>query len=203
LSLSLVEIPTSRYEIASHGKEERPAPAPAAPPPPAVQLAVAGEAVRAAVASTRLPEGVTLLDVVVTLPGHGPVVELCYLAEREVSDDARDLIARDVRSRIGSADVGVAFRFTPETADVRFAANAPDASGAAAVDAIADAMSRNADLAVEIASRSTRSDSAHASSLRERLVKAGVAGDRVTVRSDPAVAARMVRLHLLQKRRAS
>lgn len=116
--LTLVEIPTSRYEIATRARPEPP------PAPVEVPLAQELEAVRqraaAVLAATPLPAGAVLLEAPVTLRPGGADVALSYLAATPFGADAQSLIVRDIRSRLGIAEARVFLRWVPRETTVGF-----------------------------------------------------------------------------------
>lgn len=117
LALTLVEIPTSRYEIAARARPE-----PAAPVeiPLAQQLETVRQRTAAALAETPLPSGATLLDAPVTIRSAGAGVTLTYLASTPFGVDAQSLIIRDVRSRLGVPTARVSLRWIPQMMSVTF-----------------------------------------------------------------------------------
>ncbi|HVE72020.1 MAG TPA: DUF389 domain-containing protein [Thermoanaerobaculia bacterium] len=117
IALTLVEIPTSRYEIATRARPELAAPVEI---PLAQQLETVSQRTAAALAATPLPSGATLLDAPVTTRAAGADVTLTYVAPAPLGADARSLIVRDVRSRLGVANARVSLRWTPQTTSVAF-----------------------------------------------------------------------------------
>lgn len=115
--LTLVEIPTSRYEMATRA---RPEPAAPAEIPIAQQLETMRQRTAAMLAATPLPSGATLLDAPVTVRAAGSDVALTYLAPAPFGPDAESLIVRDVRSRLGVSNARVSLRWIPQTIPVAF-----------------------------------------------------------------------------------
>lgn len=117
ISLTLVEIPTSRYEIATRARPE---------PPAAVELPLAQqlEGIRhravTVLAGAPLPAGATLLDAPVTIRATGADVTMTYLAATPFGADAQSLIIRDVQSRLGLNAARVSLRWVPQTIVVAF-----------------------------------------------------------------------------------
>jgi uncharacterized hydrophobic protein (TIGR00271 family) len=117
IALTLVEIPTSRYEIAARA---RPEPVAAAEIPLAQQLDLVRRRTASTLAATPLPAGATLLDAPVTIRAARTEVTLTYLAATPFGADAQSLIVRDVQSRLGLQRARVSLRWVPQTTQVAF-----------------------------------------------------------------------------------
>lgn len=117
IALTLVEIPTSRYEIATRTKPEPVAPVEI---PLAQQLDVVRQRTAKALGGTPLPPGAALLDAPVTIRAAGADVTLTYLAPAPFGADAQSLIVRDVQSRLGLGSARVSLRWVPRTVPVAF-----------------------------------------------------------------------------------
>jgi uncharacterized hydrophobic protein (TIGR00271 family) len=117
IALTLVEIPTSRYEIATRARPEPVAPVEIPLPQ---QLAAVRERTAAVLTATPLPSGATLLDAPVTIRAAGSDVTLTYLAPAPFGADAQSLIVRDVRSRLGVPNARVSLRWMPQATSVAF-----------------------------------------------------------------------------------
>lgn len=117
IALTLVEIPTSRYEIATRARPEPVAPVEI---PLAQQLEAVRQRTATALAATALPPGATLLDAPVTMRAAGAEVTLTYLAPAPFGPDAQSLIVRDVQSRLGPGSARVSLRWVPQTIPVAF-----------------------------------------------------------------------------------
>ena len=115
--LTLVEIPTSRYEVATRA---RPEPTTTVEMPLNQQLEAVRRRTAAALAATPLPAGAVLLDAPLTIRGGGSDVMLTYLAPTPLSADAQSLIVTDVRSRLGIANARVSLRWVPHTLAIAF-----------------------------------------------------------------------------------
>jgi uncharacterized hydrophobic protein (TIGR00271 family) len=121
IALTLVEIPTSRYELATRA---RPEPVAAAEVPLAQQLDGVRQRAAHALASTPMPAGATLLEAPVTIRAGGADVTLTYLATTPFGADAQSLIVADVRSRLGVPNARVSLRWIPQTTSVAFTGRA-------------------------------------------------------------------------------
>lgn len=117
IALTLVEIPTSRYEIATRARPEPVAPVEI---PLAQQLDAVRQRTVTALAATPLPTGAMLLDAPVTIRAAGSDVTLTYVAPAPFGPDAQSLIVRDVRSRLGVPNARVSLRWIPQTTAVAF-----------------------------------------------------------------------------------
>lgn len=128
LDLSLVEIPTSHYKVATGKTDVQPP-----PPPPTLgqRLIAAGEETRRVVRTVPVPPGVTILDADVMLAGEVPVVTVAYLAPETMSADAGALVGRSVRDRLDLARADVRFAWLPS----RLTVGPLPAGGAIAGDA--------------------------------------------------------------------
>lgn len=186
IALTLVEIPTSRYEIATRSKPE-----PAAPieVPLDQQVDAIRSRTAAALEATPLPRGAVLLDSAITLRARTADVTLTYLAPTPFSADAQSLIARDVQSRLGISGARVFLRWVPQTLSVAFPGRSTAIPQAAQPQllALAQRIAENPELsvAVEAPDATTRS-AARAAAAVDVLRSAGVAETRIaTVTADP------------------
>ncbi len=129
IALTLVEIPTSRYEIATRARTE---PAAAGMEIPlAQQLENVRQRTAATLAATPLPSGATLLDAPVTIRAAAADATLTYIAPTPFSADAQSLIVRDVRSRLGVPNARISLRWIPQMMPVTFTGRStapPDAA---------------------------------------------------------------------------
>ncbi|HYC89094.1 MAG TPA: DUF389 domain-containing protein [Thermoanaerobaculia bacterium] len=128
IALTLVEIPTSRYEIATRARPEPVAPVEV---PLAQQLDSVRERTATILAATPLPSGATLLDAPVTIRAGGSDVTLTCLAPSPFGADAQSLIVRDVRSRLGVPNARVSLRWIPQTTSVAFTGRSTTPAGIA------------------------------------------------------------------------
>ena len=117
IDLTLVEIPTSRYEVAARSKTEPPSPA-------EVSLERQLETVRSrtssTLAATPMPAGVILVDSAVTLRDQGIEATLAYLSRSPMGADAQSLVVRDVQARLGLTGARVDLRWIPQTVPIAF-----------------------------------------------------------------------------------
>lgn len=117
ISLQLVEVPTSARQSL--------VPKTAATPlPPTISELQAGylKAVENALTGLSFPAPAQMLDYrIISRPYNDPSVQLFYMSDREISGDALDLIARDVKSRLNLPNASVSFERIPvETQKIPF-----------------------------------------------------------------------------------
>lgn len=119
IALTLVEIPTSRFEIATRTRPE-----PATPVSLSVdqQLEAVRRRLAGVLAATTLPPGATLLDPAMTLVGTTARVTLPYLAATPISIDAQSLVIQDVQARLGMSGMRVVLRWVPQSISITFEA---------------------------------------------------------------------------------
>ncbi|MDQ6801539.1 MAG: DUF389 domain-containing protein [Acidobacteriota bacterium] len=117
IDLALVEIPTSRYEVASRTKPE-----PAPPPPPTVSemLVTLSGQVDGALGTLVLPPPARLVDHALINRPSGATIELSYLSDHEITTDARALLENEMRRVLGDAAMTVSFRYIPSTYIITF-----------------------------------------------------------------------------------
>ena len=89
IELTLVEIPTSRYEVATRSKTEPPTPAEVSLDR---QLGAVRTRAASVLAATPMPSGASLIDSAITLRGIGIEATLTYLARSAMSADAQSLV---------------------------------------------------------------------------------------------------------------
>ena len=187
LDLSLVEIPTSQYKVATAKPEAKPA----APPPTVGQrLTAASDEARRAAESVALPPGATAASADVTLTSAGAAVTLTYVAPAALSEDAAALVARSVRERLDLPQAQVRFVWLPGRTPVGPlpADGALPAETRTALERIADAAKRAPRMRVIIQAHaaSVGRDVAATASALQAL---GIAPERIgmaTVESIPA-----------------
>jgi uncharacterized hydrophobic protein (TIGR00271 family) len=186
LDLSLVEIPTSQYKVATAKSEVKPA----APPPTVGQrLTAASDEARRAAEAVALPPGAIAASADVTLTAAGAAVTLTYVAPAALSEDAAALVARSVRERLDLPQAGVRFAWLPGRTAIGPlpAGGAIPAEARTALERVADAAKRAPRLRVIIQARaaSVGRDAAATASALQAL---GVAPERIgmaTVESIP------------------
>jgi uncharacterized hydrophobic protein (TIGR00271 family) len=107
VDLSLVEIPTSKFQVA-RAKQETPE----TTDPLGKRLATIGAETSAAVSRARIPAGMSILDTSVTL-GATPTLLVSYLSLTPISSDATGLVVSDIRDRLGLGEGDVRLRWVP------------------------------------------------------------------------------------------
>lgn len=177
LDLSLIEIPTSQYKVATAKTEAKPA---APPPTLGERLTAASDEARRAAESVALPPGASAASADVTLTSAGAAVTLTYVALAALSEDAAALVARSVRERLDLPQADVRFAWLPgQTAIGPLPADgAMRAETRTALERVADAAKRAPRLRVIIQARAAgvgRDPAAVASALQAL----GVAPERI------------------------
>ncbi len=141
IELALVEIPTSRYEIASHKKPEV-----AVPPPPTFDQSLAAVAARvdAAVSSVTLPPPAVAIDHALIYHPAGVSVEVAYLSDHEISPDAAVLVGDAVRRATEASHAEVILTYVPATTTIAFGhrSTALSAEAAASLARVRDQLRR-------------------------------------------------------------
>lgn len=179
IELTLVEIPTSRYEVATRSKTEPPAPAEVSLDR---QLGAVRTRASSVLAATPMPGGASLVDSAITLRGNGIEATLTYLARSAMSADAQSLVVRDVQTRLGLADVRVELRWIAQAVLIAFAdrSTALTTLGHQQLTVLGQRIAEHPDLFVTIEAR----DDATRSVMRMATVRAvlrgtGVADERI------------------------
>lgn len=98
VAVQLVEIPTTSGELVAKAREEKSV----AAPPSIVQLqANLLQGIESALSGLRLPPPAHMLDYqMTTSPTESVRIEISYLSDRDIEQDARTLVADDIRSRL-------------------------------------------------------------------------------------------------------
>jgi uncharacterized hydrophobic protein (TIGR00271 family) len=185
ISLALVEVPTSGFEIATRSRTE---PAKAAEPGVAEQLEAARRRAVDVLAATPLPPGAFLLDSAITFRGSGVEAALAYLAPTPFGSDAQALIARDVQTRLGFA-ARVLLQWVPQRAAVAFPARSTALAPAAREQVLAIGRTLLAYpelVATVIAADAAERSAARATAVAEALRASGVPGSRLRASLAPA-----------------
>ena len=117
IDLTLVEIPTSRYEVATRSKAEGLTPAEATLDR---QLEAVRNRASAVLAATPMPSGASLIDSAITLRDDGIEATLTYLAHSAMSADAQSLVGSDVQTRLGLGSARVELHWIAETVRIAF-----------------------------------------------------------------------------------
>lgn len=144
IDLSLVEIPTSRYEVAARSKSDEIAP-PVAPAPltTANILADLRARVESSLATVPLPEPATLDGHVLRLTADDAQLEVTYVSPRDIDADGQALLSNLFRQAIDDPSLLVVLR------RVRNEATVSRAHGSGSLSGIeAEAMRQLASLAV-------------------------------------------------------
>jgi uncharacterized hydrophobic protein (TIGR00271 family) len=194
VSLQLIEIPTATSELLTRSQEPTELPTPA-PTVPQLQASFLG-GVASALQDLTLPPPAQLIDYDVTTSLAQPLrVGLWYLSEREISVDARNLIAADVRHRVEYPTADVALEWVATVyGPLPFSRNhsALVGSDSAVLDRIGAALQRHPSLRLDVAADAEEREREGIAAERARvvadyLVKAWrIAPDRMTSTSGTA-----------------
>lgn len=179
LDLSLVEIPTSQYKVATAKTEAKPA----APPPTVGQrLTAASDEARRAAESVALPPGAIAAGTDVTLTADGAAITLTYVAPAAFSDDAAALVAGSIRERLDLPRAEVRFAWLPGRATIaQLPANGVlPAQAQTALQGIADAARRAPRMRVIVQARAA-GVGRDAAAVASALQTLGVAPQRIAV----------------------
>lgn len=179
IDLTLVEIPTSRYEVATRSKTETPAPAEVSL---ARQLEMVRNRASSTLAATPLPTGASLLDSAITLGDDTVEARLTYLAGSPMGADAQSLVVGDVQARLGLSGARVELRWIPQIVPVAFPERSTSLPAMVhqQLTVLAQRVAEHPELVVTILARddATRS-AARAATVRASLLGAGVAEERI------------------------
>lgn len=191
IELSLIEIPTSTYQVAKAKLEAEAAPA---PPPETLgaRLGRSGQEAIRQVGGTALPPGAVPLDAAITLRPQSTTVTIDYLSAAPISDDARALIAGRLREQLDLPQLEVLLAHVPARTPVRFRErrSALDGDSAQPLDSLADVLRARPELrAVLYAGDSDRLARARIAAVRGALVARGVADAAIATASSEGVAA--------------
>ena len=118
IDLTLVEIPTSRYEVATRSRTETSSTAEVSLDR---QLDAVWDRASRVLAATPLPGGASLIDSTLTLRNDGAEAGLTYLADSAMTADAQSLVVRDVRTRLGLGDARVRLHWIAASVRIAFA----------------------------------------------------------------------------------
>ncbi|HEX7152019.1 MAG TPA: DUF389 domain-containing protein [Thermoanaerobaculia bacterium] len=190
LDLSLVEIPTSQYRVATGKTDAKPA-----PPPPTLgqRLTAMAEETRRTAKTIPLPPGVTMLSADVTLAADTPAITLAYLAPEPLSADAGALVARSARERLDLAGADVRFAWLPSRATIGPlpADGALPAPARTALALMAEALKRDATLQVILQTNAAGAER-YSGAVAAALQALGTPAARIRTAVSESVAARTV-----------
>ena len=129
IEFSLIEIPTSRFEIATRAKPE---PLPPAPPTLAEMVSSLAARIDAAVAQVHLPAPALLLGYTFQIRRSGPSIEIAYLSDRPITEDAQKLLEEELERLTSDPSLTVTLHYIARTFTISFegrsTALSPDAS---------------------------------------------------------------------------
>ncbi|HET8796647.1 MAG TPA: hypothetical protein VFO89_03105, partial [Thermoanaerobaculia bacterium] len=176
VEVTLVEIPTSRFEVASRARSDG---SPPPEPPLEQQIETVRRRAAGVLAATPLPAGATLVDSAVALRGSGAEIIVVYLSPSEMSSDAQSLLVRDVRTRLGINGARVSLRWIPQTMRLPLSRRLP-AGAREAITTFTRRLLDHPDLAVSILAPAQGSRSAALTApVRDAILAAGLPESRV------------------------
>lgn len=179
LALQLVEIPTTSSEMLARSREdERPAEAPPATTPPTAAdsqnalLQLAG----AAVGTLRLPAPAALAGYEVTARPDAPLaLRVGYLSPREISPDAQNVLAENIRAQLADPEAQATFVWLEAERQLpafRRNQSAVTDETIAALAAVADALRQYPRLRVEVVTGADRNETGSVAAARAEAVAA-------------------------------
>lgn len=123
ISFQLIEIPTSaRQQIEPVVAEEK-------PPPTVAELQSSYlQSIQTNLTDLMLPLPAQMIDYrIINSPNAFPLLEVNYLNEREISDDAKQLLADEIKTRMSLPDLIVSFeRVSAEVNEIPFETNSAE-----------------------------------------------------------------------------
>lgn len=194
LDLSLVEIPTSQYKVATGKTDAQPAPA---PPTLGQRLITVAEETRRTAKNVPLPPGVTMLGADVALAADVPAITAVYLAPEALSADAGALVAQSLRERLDLPQADIRFAWLPSRATIGPIPLGGELPGEApaVLAAIAEALTRDPALQLTLQANA-EGGVQHTETIAAALRTMGVPAPRIATVASDAVPARTVTLAL-------
>lgn len=175
VELSVIEIPTSTYQVAKAKKEAEAAPQ-AAPETLGMRLGRAGQEALAQIGTTTLPPGVLPIDQAITLGSGTPVATITYLAAAPISEDAHSLIAARLREQLDLPRLDLRLALVPAQTSLAFAnrSKALDEAASATVDRLAATLRERPGLRVIVLATQNGGIAAErAAAVRDALIARG------------------------------
>lgn len=182
IDLSLVEIPTSRYEVATREKQKMEQ---APPPATASVIAELRNRIEEGVAVVKLPAPAALDAHVLTLTAAGEQLEITYVSVREIDPDGQALLGDRYRQAVDDADLRIVLRRVANVALVPFGRRETSLSdpAAAAMNGVQELAVRHPSWPVTLeAPAGDPAREPKLASIREHLATAGIAATRMSVR---------------------
>ena len=190
VAVQFVEIPTTSGELVAKARDEK---HPEAPPSVAQLQASFSQGIESALRGLRLPPPAQMLDHRVTTSPTEPIrIEISYLSDRDIEQDARALIADDIRSRLNYPSAQATLnRVEDSFGPITFSRNqaAVTAAGASPLDRAGQILQQHPTLIVEITTGADQREregvaDERASAIEDYLVsKWQVAQSRISVDS--------------------
>lgn len=193
LDLSLVEIPTSQYKVAT-GKSDA---EPATPPTLGQRLTAVAEETRRAAKTVPFPPEMRMLSADVTLAAGVPAMTVVYMAPAAISPDAGSLVARSIRERLDLPEAHVRFTWLPSQATVGpLPSNGELASAAQeAAAGMAEALARDPALQVTLNANAEDAER-YGAAVSSALQTLGVPESRIVIKILDGVPSQTVQMSL-------
>jgi hypothetical protein len=176
LDLTLVEIPTSQYKIATGKADAKPA----SPPTLGERVIAIGDEARRIAKTVALPPGFRMLGADLTITNDVPVITVTYLAPESMSADAGALVAQSLREHFDLPRAKVTFAWAPTRLTVAsFGENGEvPVEEQRALERVAEATRRDEALRVTLQASPASAD--RSVSVSNSLQALGVAGARIS-----------------------
>ncbi|MEO8036505.1 MAG: hypothetical protein ABI837_18860, partial [Acidobacteriota bacterium] len=180
IALSLVEIPTSRYEVAARIKPDE---VPTAPVPTLGNaIHDVRQKVEKAMHSLRLPQPALLDEQTVAIGPQEVRVDVTYVSEREIDPDGEVMVRQRLQEALDDSAIIITLRRVPSSVTVGFSRREVTLSDAmsASIGGIADLALRHPDWRLVLRSpEGDPKESARTNSIRTLLVARGIEGPRI------------------------
>lgn len=161
VAVEMVEIPTSAAELRARLEEEklRSVPAPPPPPPTLAELQTSlAQRVDVALSGLVIPPPAKLIEAGFTVSASSPIVQVAYLAERPISDDAVVLLESDLRRRLSIPGARVDLEWVGSAARIPYGWNSSRLveEDLEVLGVIADHLARHPELTLQIVAHRDR-----------------------------------------------
>lgn len=184
VKVAIVEIPTSTYQVAK-AKQETDHTPPVAPERAGVRFRRASSEVLTQINATRLPPAATPIDTSMTIgSGSSSLASIVYLSPAPISDDARSLIASELREVLELPTLDVRLFHIPTMSALSFPRRSAVIADADRVrlDVLASAVNPRATLRVAIQTHEGETGKRRADAVRAYLVEHGLEASRISIK---------------------
>lgn len=191
VELSVIEIPTSTYQVAKAKKEAEATPSPA-PETLGMRLGRAGQEALAKIGTTNLPPGVIPIGQAITLGSGAPVATITYLGSTPISEDAHALIATRLREQLDLPRLDLRLVLVPAQTSLAFASRSKtlDDAASAAADRLAATLRERPGLRVIVLARESGGIAAErATAVRDALIARGAPEPAIAMTASDTVPA--------------